>query len=602
MASTIWNKYKILKEIKTNSNIKTYLTRMEPIVKEIIPKNKIESEIIFENLKELRDRIKIYDIIEENDKLYIIIDNNEEAISEFDKLITSEEFKIKKEYILKGHVNPISKNEILDLFKMEKAMCKITFNKIENQQIQEGIATGFFCEINNFPIKYALFTNNHVLDEFNTKLGRNISIECLQKTNNSYEFVYKKIKIDGKRKIFSNTKLDYTCIELYESDGIKHFFQIDPLFLTEDKNLLKNTDIFILQYPKGNKISFSYGKILLLKDNRLVHSASTEEGSSGSPIIRRGKENYLIGLHYGGIKNKKENYNFIFNCATIFDSILNDMTKTNEINCIYIKNDNEKEIQLLHDYNEDISKWAKEEQNSYNETKKLNKTIFEENIDLYINGKKSKFKYKINESESKKIEVKFKFKKNLTTMSDMFHNCSSLVSIDLSSFDASNVTNMNGIFYNCSTLESIDLSSFNTSKVTDMSGMFFKCSSLKSIDLSSFDTSKVTKMTNMFRNCFSLESLNLSSFDTINVINMNFMFYKCSSLESIDLSSFITNNVTNISGMFYKCTSLKFLDISSFNTDKVTDMKYIFHGCSLKKNDVKYNKEDKFLNKLLSNS
>ena len=570
---------------------------MEPIVKEIIPNNPIEYEIFLESLKELRNIIKIYDIIEENDKLYIIIDNNEENISKFDKLITSDELKIKKEYILKGHVSPISKNEILDLFTMEKAMCKITFNKIEDKQIIEGTATGFFCEINNFPIKYALFTNNHVLDEFNTKLEKYINIECLQKINNSYEFVYKKIKIDSKRKIYTNINLDYTCIELYESDGINHFFQIDPIILTEDKNLLNNTDIFILQYPKGDKISFSYGKVLLLKDNKLVHSASTEEGSSGSPIIRRGKEKYLIGLHYGGIKNKNEKYDLKFNLATIFDSILNDMKKRNEINCIYIKKDNEEEIQLLHDYNEEINEWTEEEKKSYFEAKKLNQKLFEENIDLYINGKKTKFQYKIN-PESKKIEVKFKFKKNLTTMSDMFHYCSSLVSIDLSLFDASNVTNLSTMFYKCTSLESVVLSSFNTIKVTNMNGMFYGCSSLQSIDLSSFNTRKVINMSNMFRNCSSLESINLSSFDTPKVIDMSFMFYKCSSLKSLDLSSFNTNNVTNMSGMFYKCSSLQFLDISSFNTTKVIEAEKIFFNTILDKNNIRFNKEEKLLNKI----
>ena len=30
----IWNKYKIIKEIDSKSNIKTYLTKIEPIVKE----------------------------------------------------------------------------------------------------------------------------------------------------------------------------------------------------------------------------------------------------------------------------------------------------------------------------------------------------------------------------------------------------------------------------------------------------------------------------------------------------------------------------------------------------------------------------------------
>ena len=47
-------------------------------------------------------------------------------------------------------------------------------------------------------------------------------------------------------------------------------------------------------------------------------------------------------------------------------------------------------------------------------------------------------------------------------------------------------------------LEFVDLSNFDTSEVTDMSGMFYECSSLKSIELSNFNTSKVGSMWRMF--------------------------------------------------------------------------------------------------------
>ena len=42
-------------------------------------------------------------------------------------------------------------------------MCKILYERIVNNEIKKEKGTGFFCEINDFPIKYALFTNNHVL-------------------------------------------------------------------------------------------------------------------------------------------------------------------------------------------------------------------------------------------------------------------------------------------------------------------------------------------------------------------------------------------------------------------------------------------------------
>ena len=60
------------------------------------------------------------------------------------------------------------------------------------------------------------------------------------------------------------------------------------------------------------------------------------------------------------------------------------------------------------------------------------------------------------------------------------------------------LTDMSYMFYNCSSLKELNLSSFNTNQVTDMSWMFSYCSSLKELDLSSFNTTKVTDMSEMF--------------------------------------------------------------------------------------------------------
>jgi len=77
--------------------------------------------------------IKINEIIEEDNKLYVIIDNNEEIASKFDNLILSEKSIIEKESILKGHGRPITKGDILDLIKMEESMYKISFERIEKK-------------------------------------------------------------------------------------------------------------------------------------------------------------------------------------------------------------------------------------------------------------------------------------------------------------------------------------------------------------------------------------------------------------------------------------------------------------------------------------
>jgi len=550
----IWNKYKIIKEIDSKSNIKTYLTKIEPIVKEVIPKNKSEYYKITERLEELKEELNIYEIIEEGEKIYVVVENNEEILSKIDKLLSSEEPNIKKEGIIQGHGNPITKEEIFNLFNLDKSMCKISF---ETEKGEKGKGSGFFCEIDKFPIKYALFTNNHVLNESNIEIGSKIHFEYLEfhkslLKNSSYKSSKKEIKITQNRKVFTNKELDYTCIELFESDGIKDFFKVEPKIF-KDKNNLKGNDIFILQFPNGNDISFSYGKILKIqeKNNIILHSASTDHGSSGSPIIRRGEDNYIVGLHYGGVENK-------FNLATIFDSILNNIKEQlNEINCIYIPENNEKEINLLHNYNLDINKMYGNKKEEYLELKDLNKKLFEESIDLYVNDKKINFDYKYKIKDSKEIKVKFIFKQKLTNMSYMFYKCFSLNSIDLSSFNTNNVTNMSYMFSGCSSLKSINLSSFNTNNVTNMSEMFFDCSSLKSIDLSSFNTNNVTNMSEMFFDCSSLKSIDLSSFNTNNVKDMFNMFSGCSSLKSIDLSFFNTNNVKEMFNIFSGCSSLK---------------------------------------------
>ena len=61
---------------------------------------------------------------------------------------------------------------------------------------------------------------------------------------------------------------------------------------------------------------------------------------------------------------------------------------------------------------------------------------------------------------------------DMTDMSYMFNYCSSLTSLDLSSWDTSSVTNMNFMFAECSSLTELDLSNWDTSKLVSYSAMF----------------------------------------------------------------------------------------------------------------------------------
>ena len=90
--------------------------------------------VIKDRLANLKYELKIY---EEDEKLYVVFDNDDELNLKIDKLILSE-LEIQKEGIIQGHGNPLSKKEILKLFDLEKSICKISYENFENNQYIKG--------------------------------------------------------------------------------------------------------------------------------------------------------------------------------------------------------------------------------------------------------------------------------------------------------------------------------------------------------------------------------------------------------------------------------------------------------------------------------
>ena len=237
-----------------------------------------------------------------------------------------------------GHGKPINEDEINELYRYKSSMCRIIiYETKEKRKIEKESGTGFFCEINDnsIPFKKALFTNNHVLNENRIGINNEIEFEYLKQM--------KKIEITENRKIFTDSNLDYTCIEIFDDDKIFDKDKINNIFridteIFDNKNNIKDKEIFILQYPNGEKLSHDHGIILDIKDNEIKHSVATLSSSSGSPLIKRYNINLVIGIHYGGEKEKYErNKGFIYNYATPFDIIIKDIKNkifNNKINII----------------------------------------------------------------------------------------------------------------------------------------------------------------------------------------------------------------------------------------------------------------------------
>ena len=169
---------------------------------------------------------------------------------------------------------------------------------------------------------------------------------------------------------------------------------------------------------------------------------------------------------------------------------------------------------------------------------------------------------------------------SVTNLNATFRGCESLTELDLSGSNSENVKDMKEMFYGCRALSKLDLTDFKTGQVTTMENMFCICSTLETLDVSSFNTENVTTMLGMFNNCSSLRSLDLPGFNTANVTKMSSMFKKCSSLRSLDLSSFNTRKVTYMQDMFEGCTNLESIDLSSFDTENMISMTGMFFSCT----------------------
>ena len=196
--------------------------------------------------------------------------------------------KRKNEEIITG-----SKIRSIDscLFEVCPSICKIVY------QIEEGIkkGTGFLIKLykGDEPL-FCLMTNEHVITK--EVIEKKIEIEVF------YYNTKKRIKIilDENKRFIQNYKdmyIDCTIIEILAKDNVFEDYFLIPNIDYNDKNYadLKNKKIYVVQFPEGKNLSHSDGEIIKVGGNldtdkdldkyEFEHKASTEPGSSGSPIF-----------------------------------------------------------------------------------------------------------------------------------------------------------------------------------------------------------------------------------------------------------------------------------------------------------------------------
>ncbi len=158
----------------------------------------------------------------------------------------------------------------------------------------------------------------------------------------------------------------------------------------------------------------------------------------------------------------------------------------------------------------------------------------------------------------------------------MFAGCSSLTTLDLSSFDTRNVTNMGGLFKGCTNLQNLTLGeNFSTESVTSMAYMFADGCNPAVIQTviahENFSTENVVNMQEMFTNITGTSVLDLTKFNTAKVTNMTNMFKGSSALTTILVGcDWTTEAVTSGGGMFTGCTNLVGGAGTTFSSSHVT--------------------------------
>ena len=206
------------------------------------------------------------------------------------------------------------------LFELFEEVVKNEIKQCVGKIMSIGIGTCSFVFFRQMNFKFIL-TNNHVVSkEFLTSYD-NIVIEITK--------IKKEINLKKERVIYSNENLDFTIIQILESDFIDNYLEIDDSIWNSN---YENQTIYCLEFPQGKDLKFDIGEIKEIKNGIIKHNVSTKHGSSGSPLIST--DHKIIGIHKGYKKEKiKNGNNEVYNCGIFIKDIIMNIIENNLI-CI----------------------------------------------------------------------------------------------------------------------------------------------------------------------------------------------------------------------------------------------------------------------------
>jgi len=225
--------------------------------------------------------------------------------------INTEKKNIKKYRINQVEIGGSNLNEIdKNINDVSPSVCKIILPK------KKG--SGFLIKIKKWKGEnlYFLMTCEHVIKKKEVESKENVRI--------LYDYESKEIKIDldkDKRfiKDYIDMKLDIIIIQILKEDNINEKYFLSP-YMGDISTFLIGKGIFITQFPRGEILRYSRGEITRIEGYALTYNASTDKGSSGSPIFLKNTTE-VIGIHKQGDPEELQNIgNFLYPVIEIIKS------------------------------------------------------------------------------------------------------------------------------------------------------------------------------------------------------------------------------------------------------------------------------------------
>lgn len=165
--------------------------------------------------------------------------------------------------------------------------------------------------------------------------------------------------------------------------------------------------------------------------------------------------------------------------------------------------------------------------------------------------------------------------------SGMFHNCISLIRVDVSNWETDLSIDFSYMFHNCNFLFYLDTSNWVVSSSADFTSMFYNCNELTNIDTSTWDTALSVGFSYMFYKCYNLPYIEVSSWHVSNSISFKSMFEDCTKLRGFYPQNWVVNNSTSFENMFANCILLRdkdFVDLTYWNVWSASNLNRMFYG------------------------